>query len=126
LKFINREPGSGARDLLDEKLRKLGINRLSINGYYDVENSHTAVAIAIARGVADVGLGNQKAAMQVEGIEFIPMQQERYELVIKEEDLNKPVVQLLLNTLSSISFKEEVEGLGGYELSECGRLVARV
>lgn len=126
VRFINREPGSGARVLLDEKLRKLAINRLGINGYSNVENSHTAVAIAVARGLADVGMGNQKAAMQVEGIEFFPLQQERYELVIKEEDLNKPVVQLLLNILSSSSFKEEIEGLGGYEVSECGRLVARV
>lgn len=126
LKFINREAGSGARVLLDEKLRKLGINRLSINGYNNVENSHTAIAIAIGRGLADVGLGNQKAAMQVEGIEFIPMQQEMYDLVMKEEDLNRPVVQMLLNILNSNSFKEEIKGLGGYDLSECGRLIARV
>jgi putative molybdopterin biosynthesis protein len=126
IRFINREPGSGARVLLDEKLRKLSINRLNIEGYDNIENSHTAIAIAIARGLADVGLGNQKTAMQVDGIEFIPMQQERYELVIKEEDLNRPVVQTLLNILSSDSFKEEIEGLGGYDVSECGRLVARV
>ncbi|HBQ86224.1 MAG TPA: excisionase [Syntrophomonas sp.] len=126
IKFVNREPGSGTRVLLDEKLRKLGLSSLDINGYYNVENSHTAVAIAVARELGDVGLGNQKAAMQVEGIEFIPMQQERYELVIKEEDLNKPVVQMLLTILSSRSFKDEVEGLGGYELSECGQLVARI
>lgn len=126
LRLVNREPGSGTRVLLDEKLRQLGINRLIINGYQNVEKSHTAVAIAVARGLADVGIGNQKAAMQVEEIEFIPLQQERYELVIKEEDLNKPLVQLLLSTLASNAFKQEIEGLGGYGLSEMGKLVARV
>lgn len=126
LKFVNREPGSGARVLFDEKLRILGINRLSIKGYHQEEKSHTAVASSVARGLADVGLGSQKAAMQVVGIEFIPLQQERYELVIKEEDLNKPVVQLLMSTLTSSSFRQEIEGLGGYDLSEIGRLVARV
>lgn len=126
LRMVNREPGSGTRVLLDEKLRQLGVNRLEINGYHNWETSHTAVAIAVARGLADVGLGNQKAAMLVEGIEFVPMQQERYELVIKEEDINKPAVQSLLNTLKSGSFREEIEGLGGYALGEMGRLVARV
>jgi putative molybdopterin biosynthesis protein len=126
LRLVNREPGSGTRVLLDEKLRMLGINRLSIKGYHNVEKSHTAIAIAVARDLADVGLGNQKAVMQVEGVEFIPLQRERYELAIKEEDLNKPAVQLLLNTLVSDAFRQEIEGLGGYGLGEVGRLVARV
>jgi putative molybdopterin biosynthesis protein len=126
LRMVNREPGSGTRVLLDEKLRQLGVNRLGIDGYRNWETSHTAVAIAVARSVADVGLGNQKAAMVVEGIEFVPLQQERYELVIKEENMNKPAVQSLLNTLKSSSFREEIEGLGGYGLDEMGRLVARI
>lgn len=126
LRIVNREPGSGTRVLLDEKLRILGINRLSIKGYQNIEKSHTSVAIAVARDVADVGLGNQKAAMQVEGIEFIPLQQERYELVVKEEDLQKPVVQLLLSTLASSAFHKEIEGLGGYGINEIGRLVELV
>lgn len=126
LRMVNREPGSGTRVLLDEKLRQLRISRLEIHGYHNCETSHTAVAIAVARGLADVGLGNQKAAMQVEGIEFVPLQQERYELVIKEEDMNKPAVHSLLNTLTSSLFREEIEGLGGYGLSEMGQLVARV
>ncbi|NLB19173.1 MAG: helix-turn-helix transcriptional regulator [Syntrophomonadaceae bacterium] len=126
LRLVNREPGSGTRVLLDEQCRILGINRLNINGYNNIENSHTAVAIAVARNIADVGLGNQKAAMQIEGIDFIPLHPERYELVIKEEDINKTAVQLLLTTLTSKSFKEEIEGLGGYQLSEMGNLVAKV
>ena len=76
LRLVNREPGSGTRVLLDEQLRFMGINRLDIKGYENVEKSHTAVAIAVARDMADVGMGNQKAAMQVEGIEFIPLQKE--------------------------------------------------
>lgn len=126
VKFVNREPGSGTRILLDEQMRKKGINRLKINGYHNIENSHTAVAIAVARGAGNVGLGNQKAAMQVEGIEFIPLQMERYELAIKEEDLNRPEIQVLLSILTSNYFREEIEGLGGYQVDEIGCVVARV
>lgn len=126
LRIINREPGCGTRVLLDEKIRLLGLNRLNINGYSNEEYSHLAVASAVARGVADVALGNQKAAMQVRDIDFIPLQKERYELVMKEEDVPKPASQLVLNILNSHGFKEELEGVGDYELAETGRIVARV
>lgn len=125
LRFANREPGCGTRVLLDEKLRQLHINRLSIDGYRNEHHSHLAVASAVARGVADVGLGNQKAAMQVRDIDFIPLQNERYELVIKEEDLTRPAVQLVLNVLASREFQEELQGIGDYDLTETGRLVGR-
>ena len=77
IKFINREKGSGVRVLLDEKLRLLNIDPNSINGYYNEENSHLAVASTVGRGDANVGLGNKKASMQVETIDFIPLQTER-------------------------------------------------
>ena len=74
IKFINREKGSGVRVLLDEKLRLLNIDPNSINGYYNEENSHLAVASTVGRGDANIGLGNKKASMQVETIDFIPLQ----------------------------------------------------
>ena len=77
VRFINREPGSGTRVLLDEKLRHFGLDRRKIEGYDHYELSHLAVASSVARGSADVGLGNQKAALQVKGLEFIPLQKER-------------------------------------------------
>ena len=76
VRFMNRERGSGARVLLDEKLRVFDIDHCEIDGYYSEEMSHIAVASAIARGEADVGLGIEKGALQVKGIEFIPLQKE--------------------------------------------------
>lgn len=95
---------------MDENLRLLGISRLSVEGYSNAVNSHTAVATYVARGLADVGIGNQKAAMQVEGIDFIPLREERLELVVNEEYLNKTGGQLLLNAVSSQAFRDEVAG----------------
>ena len=100
IKFINREKGSGVRVLLDEKLRLLNIDPNSINGYYNEENSHLAVASTVGRGAANVGLGNKKASMQVETIDFIPLQTERYDLIIKKSDLNNPIYQNILSILS--------------------------
>lgn len=123
VRFVNRERGSGARVLLDEKLRLASIPHNLINGYYDEEMSHMAVASKVARGEADVGLGIEKAAMQVNGLAFIPLQKERYDLVIRKEDQNKPHFKALLEIIRSSAYREEVDGLGGYDTSQMGKVI---
>lgn len=125
VRFVNRERGSGARVLLDEKLRLTNIPHYLINGYHDEEMSHMAVASKVARGEADVGLGIEKAAMQVTGLQFIPLQKERYDLVIRHEDQTKPHFKALLEIISSSAYREEVEGLGGYDVSMMGKVIER-
>ncbi|HOV28316.1 MAG TPA: helix-turn-helix transcriptional regulator [Pseudobacteroides sp.] len=124
--IINREKGSGTRVLLDEYLRKLGIASNSIKGYNRESTSHLAIASTVARGGADLGVGNEKSGLQVKGIEFIPLQTERYELVIKKEDIDKAPFQAVLEILRSPEFKMELEGIGGYDLTEIGQIVAEV
>ncbi|HVJ50537.1 helix-turn-helix transcriptional regulator [Desulfitobacterium sp.] len=124
IRFINRERGSGARVLLDEKLRILGINHTSIQGYIEEEMTHVAVASKVARGEADVGLGIEKAALQVNNLDFIPLQKERYDLVVHQEDLAKPHFQALMSILNSPAFRNEVLGIGGYDISQMGQILA--
>ena len=124
--FINREKGSGTRVLLDEQLHRLKIDRRSVNGYDKEDFSHLAVASAVARGEADVALGNEKVSLQVRGIDFVPLQKERYELVIRKEDIEKPLFQAVLEIIRSSEFKSELQGLGDYDLTETGLIVAEV
>ncbi|HEX9026608.1 MAG TPA: helix-turn-helix transcriptional regulator, partial [Clostridium sp.] len=112
ISLINREKGSGIRILLDEKLRLKNIDREQVNGYNIEKQSHAAVARSIARGEGDVGIGNEKVASQLSEIDFIPLQEERYDLVIKECDLKYPIYKLIINTIQSEEFKKEIEGLG--------------
>lgn len=122
--IINREKGSGTRVLLDEHLRILGIPTRTIKGYERESTSHLAIASTVSRGGADLGIGNEKSALQVKGIDFIPLQTERYELIIKKEDIEKAPFQAVLEILRSQELKMELEGIGGYDLSEIGKLVA--
>lgn len=126
LRFVNRECGSGARVLLDEKLRVEGINHQNINGYGEEEMSHIAVASKVARGEADVGLGIEKAAMQVNNVDFIPLQTERYDLVIRQEDMIKPHFQALLSILKSTAFHNEVSGIGSYDVTRMGEIIKEI
>ncbi|EGT2204518.1 helix-turn-helix transcriptional regulator [Clostridioides difficile] len=124
--IVNREKGSGTRVLLDGKLRLLNFNGKHIKGYDNEELSHLGVASTVSRGIADVGLGNEKAALQVNNIDFIPLHKERYDLVIKKEDLQNPIYQTIINIINSPEFKAELQGIGGYDLTDTGKTIAKV
>ena len=122
--IVNREKGSGSRVLLDENLRLLGIATRDVQGYQNEVQSHIAVASTVARGRADVAIGSEKVAKQVDGIDFIPMQKERYDLVVKQEIFDSRAVRALMGILESGILRDEFAGLGGYDTSDMGRIVA--
>ena len=62
--------------------------------------------------------------MQVETIDFIPLQTERYDLIIKKSDLNNPIYQNIISILSSEKFKNELQGIGGYDLKDLGKIIS--
>ncbi|MDR3205590.1 MAG: helix-turn-helix transcriptional regulator [Candidatus Methanoplasma sp.] len=126
VRMINREKGAGSRVLLDEHLRLLGISKKQVRGYDEESHSHLTVAAAVARGDADVGVGDMKAVSQVSGVDFIPLQKERYELVIREEMMHHPKVEAITEILRSKEFREEFIGLSGYDTRDMGRIVATI
>lgn len=122
--IINREKGAGSRVLLDEHLRLLGIYGSSIKGYDRETQSHLTIASTVSRGGADLGVGIEKISSQVEGVDFIPLQEEKYELVVKKENFNSPIVQSILEILRSNEFRSEFKDIGGYKITEMGDIVA--
>jgi putative molybdopterin biosynthesis protein len=124
--MMNREHGAGSRVLLDENLKRLGIFGSEIKGYNKESQSHLAVASAVSSGDADVAVGNEKIARQVDNIDFIPLKKERYDLVIRKEDMQSPEVQTLLNIIQSDAFKNEFYHIGGYDTADMGKIVAEL
>ncbi|MDR7434978.1 MAG: molybdopterin biosynthesis protein [Armatimonadota bacterium] len=120
--FVNRQRGAGTRILLDFHLKQLGIDPTRIRGYEREEYTHMSVAVAVASGAADAGLGIYAAARAL-GLDFIPVAKERYDLVIPREYLKTPLVRQALEVLSSPEFRAEVEKLGGYDTTETGQMV---
>ena len=120
--FVNRQRGSGTRMLLDFELAKADIPSSQIAGYEKEVGTHMAVAASVAGGNADAGLGVQAAA-QALGLDFIPLAEEQYDLLLNfaVDDKRQEVI---LDILQSDEFRREVEALGGYDLSNAGRLVA--
>lgn len=120
--IINRERGSGTRILLDEQLRLHQISAQSLKGYEQEETNHLSVASAVSSGMADVGIGIEKAA-KVVGVDFIPLITERYDLVILKTPKNEKLLQIIKEILTSPTFQSEINALGDYDTSKTGSII---
>lgn len=121
LRYANRQPGSGTRVWLDVNLKRLGITPETIQGYQDEKMTHSEVALSIAQGLADTGLGVQTAALAF-GLDFAFLTTERYDLAIPEEKWELPGLQALVRWLNTAEAKSAIANLGGYDVTETGRI----
>ncbi|MFZ5911795.1 MAG: substrate-binding domain-containing protein [Chloroflexota bacterium] len=120
LRFINRNPGSGTRLWLDAELKRLGVPVEQVDGYFQIAFTHNDTACAVAEGRADVALGLQAAAQKY-NLDFIPLFNERYDLVFPRE-LSRQL-SILLNYIQSAGFRRDMAGLNGYECAHTGEQI---
>jgi len=121
--FINRQAGSGTRLLLDKHLKDLGIDSSQIRGYDQDEYTHMGIAQAVASGRADVGLGIYAAAKALD-LDFIPVAEERYDIVIPKEFLDLEIIQAFLDIVRhDEGFRNMVLSLGGYDVRDMGKVM---
>ena len=119
LRYVNRQKGSGTRVLCDYLFKSKGIDPSKIYGYGREEYTHTSVAALIAADSADAGLGIYSAA-KLYGLDFLPVCDEQYDLLIPDYAWDTPMIHRLLETLKSEAFRTRLGGLGGYTLHAPG------
>ena len=120
--FINRQRGAGTRILTDLQLKKMEISPESVQGYDREEYTHMNVASAVANGLVDTGMAI-RAAAQALTLDFIPVTKERYDLILPKYLVNVSQVKNLLSVIHhDQNFKKIVQGLGGYDLQDCGKV----
>jgi putative molybdopterin biosynthesis protein len=120
LTFINRRKGSGTRLWLDQQLSNLGVEITQVQGYNQEVSTHSQVADTIRQGKADFGLAVLASARQF-NLDFIPLFEERFDLVIPDEHYQSALLVPALEYLNSARFREAVQGLGGYDPVETGK-----
>jgi putative molybdopterin biosynthesis protein len=123
--FVNRQRGAGTRVLLDYHLDRIGIRADQIRGYDREEFTHLAICVAVASGRADAGLGIRAAADTMQ-MDFIPLFQERYDLVFPRQHYESRQLRPLLDVLNSPAFREDVLRLPGYDASPMGKVIAEI
>ncbi len=122
LRYVNRQRGAGTRMLLDHELRRCGIAPGDVTGYQREAHSHLAVAAAVAAGRADAGLGIAAAARPY-GLDFVPVGQEPYDLVVTRNAYDSDALAPLWTLLADDGFRASVAALPGYSTTETGRRV---
>jgi len=114
LRFVSRQPGSGTRLLVDHLMRAHAVKPAAVFGPLEhVEHTHVAVALCIASGVADVGVGVEAAASQF-GLRFIPLVEESYFLACLRSNIKHPAVERLRTVLAGARWREILASLPGY------------
>ena len=121
VRFVNRQPGSGTRTLIELLLGRAGVGRASIAGFDLSENTHGAVAAYVASGLADAGPGVETAARRF-GLGFVPLANERYLLACRREALHAGPGHDLLETIRSAEFRLRLSEIPGIDLLDCGKV----
>jgi len=120
--YINRQAGAGTRILIDYCLKQAGLSSEGIRGYDQEEFTHMAVAVNVLSGRADAGMAIYASAKALQ-LDFIPIAEERYDLVIPESSWGDSKTQVVLDIIVSGSFRRMVTDLGGYDVSASGTVV---
>ena len=125
LRVVNREPGAEARRVLDRELARHDIAPADLAGYQSQATGHLEVAAALAAGLADAGVASEPAALAYE-LAFVPLTEERFDLVVPAAQAASREVQGLLRALSSPWLHDQLASLPGYTLAQCGERLATV
>jgi len=120
VRFVNRNAGSGTRLWFDAELGRLRIPAEKVRGYDKVVKTHTEAAALIAAGEADAAIGLQAAAHQ-HNLDFIPLFEERYDLVLPRA--NEKKLLPLLDYLQTTTFRTELSALTGYNSTHSGEQI---
>lgn len=122
LRYVNRQRGAGTRVLLDHELSRRGMAPSDVAGYEREEHTHLAVAAAVAAGRADAGLGIRPATRPF-GLDFVPVAEEPYDLVLTEQTYDSALLAPLWTLLADEKFRTSIDALGGYSTAETGRRI---
>ena len=122
VRFVNRQAGSGTRVLLDHHLKGLRIPSSKIAGYDREVYTHFEVGLSILSKEADVGIATM-AVSRLLGLDFVPITQERFDMILDQSTFFEKGVQAMMEVLNSQEFRDRVGRIGGYEFKHSGKIL---
>ena len=125
VRLINREPGAALRALLDELLLRQGVPAAAIAGYEDTVTNHAEGAQSVLHGKASAALGF-RAVADLHGLDFVPLESARCELVVPKDILDHPAMRILLDSLQTRQLRSDITALAGYEAESTGSIITEL
>jgi excisionase family DNA binding protein len=122
IRVATRQPGSGTALLLARLLGEAGLSPEDLKTTERPLSSHTDVADAVRQGRADAGLAIEAVARE-QGLAFLPLVWERYDLVIRRMEYFEAPLQRLLAFTRTELFREHAKSLGGYDVANTGAVI---
>ncbi len=119
---MNREKGSGSRDLLDTGLRQFGIQPEQVRGYNSIAQGHLAAAYAVAAGTADCCIA-PRSASRCFGLDFVPLAVERFDLSFPQASLDLPAAKALFDLLNRSHLRKKLQLIAGYDTAHTGEVL---
>lgn len=123
IRLSNRTKGSGSRVLLDEKLRAMEARSETIEGYSSQAYVGTTAIRRVSNGLADVAIGHEREAKHVKGVQFVPLQAEWVDIVIKKTPKTRPVIRMINDLLANEHVRHEFASLTPCDISRLGVVV---
>jgi excisionase family DNA binding protein len=122
IRFINRQKGSGTRVLLDYYLKRVQLSASKIKGYEKEAYTHFEVGLSILSKEADVGIATI-AISKLLGLSFIPITQERFDMILSKSTFFERGIQAFIEVLNSEGFRNRVARLGNYDFKSSGKIL---
>ncbi len=123
LTFVNRQPGSGTRLIVERLLQRARLAPADIRGFTREEFTHAAVAATVAAGNADCGFGLRAAAAQL-SLAFVPLVEERYGFACRRRDVDGAELRAFRALLAGAATRKVVAPLPGYRRDAPGAVAA--
>lgn len=117
---INRERGAGSRELFDRLLARAGVQTGAVKGYERIAHGHLDAAAEVTRGRADYCVASEAAAAAF-GLEFGPLQEQRFDLCTTTENARQRAVEQVLDLLQTKRLRSALAATTGYETRETGK-----
>jgi excisionase family DNA binding protein len=122
VRFINRQKGSGTRNLIDRHLVRLGIDSVNVQGYHNEVYTHLEVGLSVLSNETDVGIATV-AVSRLFGLTFISITRERFDMILSQHTFFQRGIQTLMEVLKSDSFRVKVAKLGNYDFKDSGKIL---
>ena len=123
LRFAGRQKGSGTRLLFEHLAARAGLDPAVIGRSVGEVATHTEVAQAVRTGMADTGMGVKSAAVAAR-LDFIHLTEESFDIAVSRRNFYSEPVQKCLEVVRSLSFREKVSGMGGYDMKDSGSVIS--
>lgn len=119
--FVNRQEGSGIRQLTDFYLSRYTLNPENIKGYTNTKFSHIEIGLAIQSGEANCGIASIAIANFFK-LHFIPLTIESFDMIVSKDIFFDKTIQTLINVLHDKDFIGKIKTIGNYNFLDSGRI----